>query len=148
MDKPIRGSVEAMIQIATAEIGYHEGKDNATKYQTAHQPWCGAFLNFCSDANGIKHPDVTSTIAGASAFKKAGKWFDTDPRPGDFAFFDFIDDGVTKIQHIELVVKVSEGAVVTIGGNVSDAVKLSTHKLGAHSVIVGYGRPDYRTETK
>lgn len=143
--KVLPGSVEAMIEIATQEIGYHEGKDNATKYQTRNQAWCGAFLNWCAKMNGIKVPDVTGTIAGAAEMKRIGHWY-TEPKVGDFAFFDFIDDNKVVIQHVELVVKISDKTVITIGGNVHDAVSMSTHKLGKHSKIVGYGRPAYRTE--
>ena len=141
------GTVERMVEIATAEIGYHEGKDNATKYQTRNQPWCGAFLNWCCKQNQIQTPDVTSTVAGADEMKRTGKWH-ANPRIGDFAFFDFLDDNKVQIQHVELVVKVSDKAINTIGGNVGDAVKLSSYKLGKHSPIVGYGRPDYRMESK
>lgn len=143
MTNSLLGTAAAMIEIAAAEIGYHEGANNHTKYQSKDQAWCGAFLMWCAKANQIEVPSVVGTEAGAVAMKKLGQWHET-PIPGDFVFFDFIDDNKVRIQHVGIVEKVSANSIITIEGNTSDQVMRKTRKLGAHSQIVGYGRPNYR----
>ena len=91
-----------------AEVGYVEGpKDNETKYGEAmkanYWPWCGSYIAWCAKKAGVDIPNVISTIAGAQAFKAKGQWYVT-PKVGDLAFFDFVKDDKTVIQHIGLVV--------------------------------------------
>ena len=137
------GTAARMLEIAAAEIGYHEGVNNHTKYQTKDQPWCGAFLMWCAKQNHIEVPSVVGTIEGAAAMKKLGQWHE-HPEVGDFVFFDFIDDKKVRIQHVGIVELVSAKSIITIEGNTSDQVMRKTRALGAHSPIVGYGRPNYR----
>jgi hypothetical protein len=51
--KSPKGTVERLIEVATAEVGYVEEAvpENKTKYQKANQPWCGAFVNWCGEKN-------------------------------------------------------------------------------------------------
>jgi hypothetical protein len=66
-------------------------------------------------------------------------------------FFDFIVDDKTTINHIGLVIRVSDKQIVTIEGNTSGAgdqrnggeVMVKSRTLGARSFVVGYGRPTY-----
>jgi hypothetical protein len=111
-------------QVATAaraELGYIETGENHTKYQKTDQPWCGAFVNWIFKNVGVKIPDCTSTLAGATAFQKKKAWQDAEgatPQVGDLVFFDFPGDGVDRISHIGIVVKNNEdGTVNTIEGN-------------------------------
>lgn len=111
-------------QIAMAareELGYIETGDNHTKYQKADQPWCGAFVNYIFKGVGVKIPDCTSTLAGATAFQKKNAWQDAEgatPEVGDLVFFDFPGDGVDRISHVGVVVKNNnDGTVTTIEGN-------------------------------
>ena len=154
---PNAGTVSRMIEIATAEIGVIEGpKDNQTKYGAYtganYEPWCGSSLMWCAFKAGVQTPPrVVGTVYGAEQFKKLGKWF-TTPKAGDFAFMDFIDDNKVAIQHVGLVVKVSETSIVTIEGNTSSGgsqhnggeVCIQSRKLGPHSFVVGFGRPTYK----
>ena len=138
-----------------AEVGYVETPDNITKYGKAMNadglPWCGSFINWCAKQARVDIPNVVSTIAGAKAFKAKGQWFVT-PKVGDLAFFDFIEDDKSVIQHIGLVAKVGETSILTIEGNTSGTgsqanggeVMMKTRKLGPHSFVVGYGRPSYK----
>ena len=149
------GTIGTMLEVALKELGYVETPDNITKYGAAMgvqgQPWCGASINWCAKEAGVDLPSVVSTIAGAKKFKASGKWY-VNPKVGDLAFFDFIDDKKVVIQHIGLVVKVGEHSIVTIEGNTSDKgsqsnggqVCMKTRKIGANSFVVGYGRPDYK----
>ena len=143
-----------MIQVALAENGVAETGENETKYgkhmKADKLPWCGSFLNWCADQAGVKVPNVVSTKAGAEAFKKMNQWH-TKPKIGDFVFFDFVIDDKITINHIGLVIRVSEKQIVTIEGNTSGAgdqrnggeVMVKSRTLGARSFVVGYGRPAY-----
>ena len=95
-------------------------------------------------------PNVVSTKVGAEAFKKNKQWHET-PKIGDFVFFDFIIDDNLTINHIGLVIRVSEKQIVTVEGNTSGdgnqrnggEVMVKSRTLGARSFVVGYGRPAY-----
>lgn len=113
---------EQIVAVATAELGLIEGpKENQTKYQKTNQPWCGAFVNWVFKEVGVKIPNCVSTLAGATAFQKNKAWQDAEtatPEVGDLAFFDFPHDGIDRISHIGIVVKVQKnGTVITIEGN-------------------------------
>jgi surface antigen len=111
-----------IVEIAKAELGLIEGpKENQTKYQKINQPWCGAFVNWVFKEVGVKIPNCVSTLAGATAFKKNKAWQDAEtatPQVGDCVFFDFPHDGIDRISHIGIVIKVNgDGTVTTIEGN-------------------------------
>ena len=149
-----QGTLPRLIEVALAEVGTAETGNNETKYgkhmKADKLPWCGSFLNYCSDIAGVDVPNVVSTRAGAEAFKKMNRWHAT-PKIGDFVFFDFVDDDKTIINHIGLVIRCSEKQIVTIEGNTSAAgnqrnggeVMVKSRALGARSFVVGFGRPTY-----
>ena len=154
----IEGTAARMIEVALAEVGYIEGpKDNETKYGEAmkanYLPWCGSYILWCAKKAGVDIPNVISTIAGANAFKAKGQWFIT-PKVGDLAFFDFVKDDKTVIQHIGLVVKAGEHSILSCEGNSNNDAKksqsnggevcLKTRKIGPNSFAVGFGRPQYK----
>jgi hypothetical protein len=159
MSKYAQGTHARMIEVALAEVGYAEGpKDNETKYGAFTKrnflPWCGSFLMWVAKESGVHVPDCVSTKDGADSFKSSNH-FHTEPKIGDFVFFDFIDDNKTVINHIGLVIRVSDKAIVTVEGNTSGGAKdrtggqvmLKTRALGKSSFIVGYGRPVYKSPT-
>ncbi len=163
-----QGTAARLIEIAKQEIGTIEGpKDNETKYgaftKANFQPWCGSFVMWCADQAGVKVPNTVYTPGGAAAFKKAGRWFDSqicDPEPGDIAYFDFPADGVDRISHVGIVIKDNEdGTVWCIEGNTSGDArgsqrnggevckKLRAYKKNKKNVqvsIVGFGRPKFK----
>ena len=162
------GTAEKLIEIAKEEIGYIEGpKDNETKYgaftKANFQPWCGSFVMWCADKAGVKVPNTVYTPGGAAAFKKSGRWYDSqicDPEAGDIAYFDFPGDGVDRISHVGIVIKDNEdGTVWCIEGNTSGDPKKSQrnggevvkklraykkNKKGVQVSIVGFGRPKFK----
>ena len=162
------GTAEKLIEIAKEEIGYIEGpKDNETKYgaftKANFQPWCGSFVMWCADKAGVKVPNTVYTPGGAAAFKKSGRWYDSqicDPEAGDIAYFDFPGDGVDRISHVGIVIKDNEdGTVWCIEGNTSGdpkksqrnggevVKKLRAYKKNKKNVqvsIVGFGRPKFK----
>ena len=153
------GSIARVIEIAIGEIGYIEKPDNLTKYgeftKANGLPWCGSFVNWCFHEAGVKLPSMVSTSAGAARLKDVGRWH-TEPQVGDLAFFDFPHDGIDRISHIGIVVKVKDKSVLTIEGNTSGTgdqrnggeVMLKDRAFGAGSAIVGFGRPKYPIRSK
>jgi peptidoglycan hydrolase-like protein with peptidoglycan-binding domain len=167
-----KGSLEAIIKVAKAEVGTIEGpKDNETKYgawiKVNFQPWCQSFVSWSAFTAGVKSfPKSASTVAAADWFKKAGRWSDArndDPTPGDWIYFDFPDDGVNRISHVGLCIKNNgDGTIQVIEGNTSGTAKgdqrnggMCVEKTRAYvknnkpkliNAVVGWGRPVYAGE--
>ena len=70
-------------------------------------------------------------------YRQAGRFYNTDPQPGDQIFFTF---AVGEVSHTGVVESVSGGTVTTIEGNTSDSVARRSYQIGSGS-IYGYGRP-------
>jgi hypothetical protein len=167
-----KGTLEAIIAVAKAEIGTIEGpKDNETKYgawmKVNFQPWCQSFVSWCAMTAGVaKFPKSASTVAASDQFKKENRWADArndDPTPGDWIYFDFPDDGVNRISHVGLCIKNNgDGTIQVIEGNTSGTAKgdqrnggMCVEKTRAYvknnkpklvNAIVGWGRPVYAGE--
>ena len=164
-----KGSVALFLEIATKEIGTIEGpKDNETKYgaytKANFLPWCGSFVMWCGNEAGVKIVNTVSTLAGATAYKKAKAWEDAEtatPQPGDIVYFDFPGDGVDRISHVGIVVKDNgDGTVTCLEGNTSPdkkgdqrnggqvAKKVRAYKKSAKKglplAVVGFGRPKFK----
>ena len=170
----IKGSLEAIIEVAKKEIGTIEGpKDNETKYgawtKVNFQPWCQSFVSWCAFTSGLdakKYPKTASTVAAADWFKKNDRWADArndDPSPGDWIYFDFPDDGVNRISHVGICIKNNgNGTIQVIEGNTSGTSKgdqrnggmcvektrayVKDNKLKLMNAVVGWGRPVYTGE--
>jgi hypothetical protein len=164
----------AFVEIAKGELGTIEGpKDNETKYgkftKANFLPWCGSFVNWCAAQVDLKIPNCVSTLAGAKAFQKQGRFQKVDiaaPEVGDLAFFDFPADNLDRISHIGIVSRVyaPKGIVWVIEGNTSPDVKGDQRNGGqvcekkrAYKVkngaklkksipvfIVGFGKPKFK----
>lgn len=143
------------IKIAINEVGVTEypPKSNNVKYNTEYYgrpvsgdayPWCCAFVWWIF--RGIKNfPKTASCVTLANYFKKEGRFFTSNPIPGDIVFFKF---GSARgwTNHVGLVIGLQGDAKITVEGNTSinsndngGAVMRRTRK----SNIVGYGRPIY-----
>jgi hypothetical protein len=168
----VKGSVEAIIEVAKKEIGTIEGpKDNETKYgawmKVNFQPWCQSFVSWCAFTAGVaKFPKSASTVAASDEFKKQGRWADArndDPTPGDWIYFDFPEDGVNRISHVGLCIKNNgDGTIQVIEGNTSGTAKgdqrnggmcvektrgyVKDNKKKLMNAVVGWGRPVYAGE--
>jgi hypothetical protein len=167
----IKGSLDAIIEVAKKEIGTIEGpKDNETKYgkwtRMNFQPWCQSFVSWCAFTSGLnpkKYPKSASTIAASDWFKKNDRWADArndDPTPGDWIYFDFPEDGVNRISHVGICVKNNgDGTIQVIEGNTSGTAKgdqrnggmcvektrgyVKNNKKKLLNGVVGWGRPVY-----
>ena len=146
------GTNARLIEVAAAEIGTIEEGDNLTKYgkftKADGLPWCGSFVNWCAAQAGVKIHSVVGTAVGAHKFKEILRWHEK-PEVGDLAFMDFPHDGVDRISHIGIVVKVGQTTVLTIEGNTSGTgdqrnggmVMVKRRTIGKE--IVGFGRPKF-----
>ena len=150
--------VDMMIQIMDAELGYHEGANNHTKYgdemhkiqpsnMDANAAWCDCWFDWCvlqlCKAFGYDADMAREVLCGdfddytyssINLYKRQGRWF-TSPQKGDQIFFGGAG-------HTGGVVDVKNGEVYTDEGNKSDQVMRCSYKIG-DSRILGYGRPKY-----
>lgn len=150
--------VDVFIQIAEAEVGYHEGTNNKNKYgdlmhsiqpsnMDKNAPWCDAFVDFCvlktcehfgygaETARKVLCGDFDDyTYNSVALYKKASRWTQTAQR-GAQVFFG--GSG-----HTGIVYKVDGGRVYTIEGNKSDQVKKCDYAVG-NGNIIGYGLPRF-----
>ena len=153
-------TAEDFINACNQEVGYIEEPINRTKFAAiaGHrngQPWCHTFLVAKARQTGVDLPpgvaDTAYTPSGVAAWKRAGRWF-TDPKPGDWAYFDF-PDNVRRVQHVGVVVSANSTThiIVTIEGNTSAGRSGSQtngggvfRRIRGTGTVVGYGRPWYR----
>ena len=147
-----QGTAAAVIAAALAEVGTIEQGDNLTKYGeytgANGLPWCGSFVNYVCAMSGVKIPNMVSTAAGAQKMKDQGRWH-TMPVLGDLCFMDFPHDGVDRISHIGIVVKVGKSSVLCVEGNTSgtgdqrNGGMVMTKQRFLGKEIVGFARPKY-----
>jgi len=142
------------------------GSDNYTKYgKEMHSvlpgvmdfpaAWCDCFVDWCmykaygaEDAQKVlcgRFDDYT--VNSSNYYKKANRWANNKPVPGDQIFFK----NTTRICHTGLVYKVDKRYVYTIEGNTSNkgilvpnggAVAKKKYVL-SYANIAGYGKPKY-----
>jgi hypothetical protein len=144
------GTSARIIEVALEEVGYIEVPENLTKYgkhtKADGLPWCGSFVNWVFDKAEVKIPSMVSTALGAHKMKELGRWIEDKPQLGDLCFMDFPHDGVDRISHIGIVVKILHNSIMTIEGNTSGNGDqrnggMVMIKTRTKSEIVGYGRP-------
>lgn len=160
---PSKGNVKAnpidvLISIAKAEVGYHEGANNHTKYgdemhaiqpsnMDRYAPWCDAFVDWCilqlCYAFGYGPEMARKVLCGdfddytyfsINLYKKDKRWT-TKPGVGYQIFFGGAG-------HTGIVYKVTATKVYTIEGNKSDEVRYCEYDIN-DSRIIGYGMPRY-----
>lgn len=169
-------TVDKIIKIAEAEVGYLEkrtnsqldsktanaGSNNYTKYGKAMgcngDAWCDAFVDWCfvqaygkEAAQKLLGGFSNYTPTSAQYFKNMGKWYMSKPQIGDQIFFK----NSTRICHTGLVYKVDNSKVYTIEGNTSGTSGVVANGGGVfkksylltYGNIAGYGRPNYDVET-
>lgn len=145
-----------LVDTSRAEVGYHEGANNFTKYAAEpmiaklygwvpqNQPWCGTFVNWCFLTAFGYNIGSKLTYGGSAACKSAAQLFMSNgsfgstPALCDQAFFYSGGD----INHTGIVVEVNGSSFTTIEGNYSDKVSEVHHKVGA-SDVAGFGRPNW-----
>lgn len=141
------------------------GSNNYTKYgrdmskwvgspYTNGASWCDTFFDaLLVYAFGVENAKKllggwsAYTPTSAQYYKNMGKWYVSNPQPGDQIFFK----NTTRICHTGLVYAVDANYVYTIEGNTSGASGVIANGGGVcnkkyalnYKNIAGYGRPDY-----
>lgn len=154
-----------IIEIARKEIGTVESPPNSNlnKYGKHFNingvAWCALFCSWCVVQIGLGLPKINIAYVPAWVewFKSKGHYFDknTIPKVGDFVFFAFSKEGISKnwAEHIGIVEKInSDGTITTIEGNTSAGNTGSQSSGGGvhrrtdrkKPYITGYGRPFYK----
>ena len=119
--------------------------------------WCDIFVDWCfymafgkNAAKKLLGGWSAYTPTSAQYFKNMGRYYKTNPKPGDVIFFH----NNTIICHTGIVTKVEGSYVYTIEGNTSDGSTVvpnggavcSKRYSVTYSRIDGYGRPAYTNE--
>lgn len=148
----------AVISIAKAEVGYHEGYSNGhwnnnEKYADQvpglawanWQAWCATFVSYCAykAGAGALYPCTASCATGVEWFKKDGRWSEY-PAVGAQVFY-----GSGGGDHTGLVVSYTADTITTVEGNTNtngsaegDGVYLKTRQR-RDSYVYGYGYPRF-----
>ena len=159
-------AIEKLLNSARADIGYHEGTNNYTKYaetqwdnkfygwELQHQPWCDVFVDYhfttvfgmnTGAAMTYQVVGKGSALCSASAqFFKNNKAFYDYPEPGDQIFFKN-SKGINHTGIVESVVGLGGtdwSGFTSIEGNSSDRVERRYYTRDKVSVA-GFGRPKW-----
>ncbi len=165
-------TVDKLLAIAAAEIGYHEkasnanlddktansGSANYTKYardlaaagyyQSNKQgyAWCDMFVDWCFLQLCGGDPDKAQEIICQTGVYGAGCEWSAKYYKQQNRFFSAPEVGdqvfFNSYAHTGIVEKIEGGTVHTIEGNTGNQVARRAYVLGA-AVIDGYGRPKY-----
>lgn len=136
--------LEEFLNVARKELGYKEGKNNASKYGKWYgldnNPWCAMFVSWCANQVGIlgsKIPKYASSSIGYNWFKSRGL-ATSKPKPGYVGFLK----GTTSIASHTFIVEAVDGkTITTIEGNLNDKVMRYTRKLSDKDIL-GFGIVD------
>lgn len=152
-------TVERFIEIAKGEVGVVEEKYNDVKYnewyygrevsassdESGSYAWCAVFISWCAYMANIPEsviPKFALCSVGRSFYKEVDR-YDTDlksVKKGDIVFINW--SGGTKLQHVGIVVDITDTAIITVEGNRSNAVRLETYNIGDKRLI-GFAHPDF-----
>lgn len=148
-------AVQNMLAKARSQLGYHEGKNNHTKYGDwyaaqvhdkyfAYAPWCDEFISWLGAqcGYGAVVGRFASTPAHARWFYNQGRWGHT-PRVGAIVFFDWAGShNISAIDHVGIVEAIrADGHIVTIEGN--SANQVIRRVRDPRTCVAGYGYPKY-----
>ena len=126
--------------------GYYNGNKNGVA-------WCDQFYDWCVFQLAGKNKKVAEAIqyqtgdcgAGckfsAQYYRNAGKFFTSNPQPGDQIFFGKVGSE----SHTGMVVEVNGSAIKTVEGNSGNMVKELTYSVNSPN-IAGYGRPNLNVD--
>lgn len=120
--------------------GYYNGNKNGYE-------WCDVFVDHCffvlcgGDAAKAQAVQCQTGPLGAGCrfsaqyYKAQGRYYTTNPQPGDQIFFGDFD-------HTGLVESVTADTITTIEGNASNQVMRRTYKR-TDPIVTGFGRPKF-----
>ena len=151
-------SKDKVIELAIAEAGYVEGKNNLNKFapiagHANNQPWCNTFISAIFIQAGIRQAiPITASCAASLAWGiKNKRIIQTDKaKAGDLLIFDFTKSG--QAQHIGLAVKnfnKKTNTIQTIEGNTGEKSQANGEgvylKTRSKDFIKAVIRPLYET---
>lgn len=124
-------SVKSVLDAATAEIGYKEGKNNDNKFakiagHANNQPWCATFVRACF-IKGKEEAAIPNT-AYCPTIESWGRAHNAvvpvkEAKVGDLVLFDFDRKGIA--QHVGICShdfdSASPTVIATIDGNTSSS---------------------------
>ena len=134
--------------------GFFNGNKNGYAWCAVFVTWvcwmlCGKDRSKTENLLCQTGPYGASCTSAAQYYKQAGRFYTTDPKPGDQIFF--FDAARTCAVHTGIVVDVDDTCVYTVEGNTSSAagvvenggcVRNKKYPIN-YSRIYGYGRPKY-----
>jgi hypothetical protein len=150
---------QQVIDIASAEVGYHEGKsadghwNNKEKYAAQipglewadWQAWCATFCSWVALKAGAAdlYPRTASCVAGVAWFKKLGR-FSEYPAVGAQVFY-----GPGGGEHTGIVISYDADYIYTVEGNTNDngsaegdgVYRKKRERRSDH--VFGYGYPKF-----
>ena len=118
------------------------------------EAWCATFVSAMAIKCGMTDiiPTECSCPQMVELFKKMGRWVENDahvPSPGDIMLYDWQDDGkgdnVGSPDHIGIVVRVEDGVIRIIEGNLDNKVWHRDIAVNGKN-IRGYGVPDFASK--
>jgi hypothetical protein len=147
-----------VIELAKAEAGYVEGKNNLNKFapiagHANNQPWCNTFISAIFIQAGIREAiPITASCAATLAWGiKNIRIIQTEKaKRGDLVIFDFTKSGQS--QHIGLAVKrfnLKTNTIQTVEGNTGEKSQANGEgvyvKTRSKDFIKAVIRPLYET---
>lgn len=120
--------------------GYYNGNKNGYAWCDQWVDWI--FYQLC-DRDAAKAQEIICQSGplgagckySAQYYKQAGRYYTSNPKPGDQIFFG-------NFEHTGIVEAVSGNIITTIEGNTSNQVARRTYSINSDYVI-GFGRPRY-----
>lgn len=126
--------IEKFVKVAISQIGYREGKNNATKYGIwygmPNQPWCAMFVSWCANQAGILGklvPKYAACSVGYKWFKDKGLITSKAKR----GYVGFTINSKGEPSHTFIVEKVNGKKITTIEGNLNNRVCRNTRTLSS-----------------
>lgn len=159
-------TADKIVKKAISQIGVKENPSgsNCVKYNTDYYgkavrgsayPWCCSFVWWvfkeCGASNLFYGGNKTAYCPTVEAYYKSiGRWYTSNPQPGDLVLFDFDKTGTP--EHIGIFEKVnSDGSYNVIEGNTSvssnDNGGNVMRRIRYKSQIKGFARPKYEGTT-
>lgn len=119
--------------------GYYQAGKQGFAWCDMFVDWC--FLQLCGTRAMAEEITCQTGLYGAGCdwsakyYKQQGRFYTSDPKPGDQIFFE-------NYNHTGIVEKIENGVITTIEGNTSNQVARRKYAVGS-SKIDGYGRPKF-----
>lgn len=145
------GTLQDVLNVARANIGFIEGPNNDNPYagevgHANHQPWCASFLAAVMKRAGVEIPSTSAyTPTMSNGFKGIDRWHTGGGQVGDLVFFAWPSMG--RIAHCGVVETVNpDGSYTCIEGNTDYAGGRSGGRVMRQvrrANIAGFGRPVY-----